>query len=260
MNALLHPAPPSGSETGSRSAFLEGARDITPMVLGVVPFGMAIGATAGTLQVDAAPALASAPLILAGAAQLTTLQMLDGGVAPVVIVLSALMINARLLLYSTSIAPWFRHEPLRRRLVLAIPVIDQMHFTCVPRFERGDLDRRGRLTYYSGAATWLVGAWLVSQTLAMLAGAQVPDAVGLRVAAPLALVGLLAKSMADGTAVAAALVAGVVAVAGTGLPFHSAVLVAALVGIGAGSIASRRADRPGGAPEPAGPTPAEVTS
>lgn len=260
MTALLHPAPPAAIGTRPRAAFVEGARDITPMVLGVVPFGMAIGATAGTLQIDAAPALASAPLILAGAAQLTTLQMLDGGVAPVVIVLSALMINARLLLYSTSIAPWFRHEPLRRRLLLAIPVIDQMHFTCVPRFERGDLDRVGRLAYYTGAATWLVGAWLVSQTLAMLVGAQVPDAVGLRVAAPLALVGLLAKSMADRRSAVAALVAGVVAVAGTGLPFHSAVLVAALAGIGAGSLAARRADRSGARSESAGRVPAEAAS
>ncbi len=234
-----------GSDAGDRAAFVEGVRDITPMVLGVVPFGMAIGATAGTLHVDAGAAVASAPLILAGAAQLTTLQMLDAGVAPVVIVLSALMINARLLLYSTSIAPWFQQEPLRRRLVLAVPVIDQMHFTCVPRFERGDLDRSGRLAYYAGAAIWLVTAWLTGQTVAMLVGAQVPDAIGLRVAAPLALVGLLAKSMAGRRAIVGALAACVVAVAGAGIPFHSAVLVAALVGIAAGTFAGRRLETAG---------------
>jgi len=257
MTALLHTGP--AGETRARSAFTEGARDITPMVLGVVPFGMAIGATAGTLQIDTGPALAGAPLILAGAAQLTTLQMLDAGVAPVVIVLSALMINARLLLYSASIAPWFRHETLRRRLVLAAPVIDQLHFTCVPRFERGDLDREGRLAYYSGAAIWLVGAWLTSQTSAMLVGASVPDAVGLRVAAPLALVGLLAKSMTDHRGVVAAIVAGVVAVVGTGIPFHSAVLVAALVGIAAGTLAARHTARSDATITPTGGN-AEVAS
>ena len=241
MTAILNTTQDGAVGTTSRSAFREGVRDITPMVVGVVPFGMAIGATAGSLQVNAGAALASAPLILAGAAQLTTLQMLDAGVAPVVIVLSALMINARLLLYSTSIAPWVRHEPLRRRLALAVPVIDQMHFTCVPRFERGDQDRSQRLAYYTGAATWLVSAWLVSQTVAMLVGAQVPDAVGLRVAAPLALVGLLAKSITDGRSLATAGVAAAVAVVGAGIPFNSAVLVAAIAGITVGTMTERRA-------------------
>lgn len=262
MTTLLQHTPDTHcTETRSRAAFADGVRDITPMVVGVGPFGLAIGATAATLQIDSGAAIASAPLILAGAAQLTTLQMLDAGVAPAVIVLSALMVNARLLLYSTSIAPWFRHEPLRRRLVLAVPVIDQMHFTCVPRFEQGDLDRAGRLAYYAGAAIWLVGAWLTSQTVALLIGAQVPDAVGLRVAAPLALVGLLAKSMADRRSIVAAVAACVLAVVGVGLPFHSAVLVAALVGIAAGTFVARRSTMTNPTADvPTDATSAEVTS
>jgi predicted branched-subunit amino acid permease len=219
-----------------RSIALEGARDITPMVIGVIPFGLAIGAAIGTSSMSAAQGLASGPSILAGAAQLTTVQMLDAGAAPLVVIVSALMINARLLLYSTSIAPWFRNEPLRRRLLLAAPVIDQMHFTCVPRFERGDLDATGRRAYYVGAAAWLVGAWIASQLLAIVAGAQLPESWGLRIAAPLALAGLLAKAVTGRPARVAAATAAIVALAGAGLPFHSAVLVAAIIGIATSTV------------------------
>ena len=222
------------------SAAAEGVRDITPMVIGVIPFGLAVGAAIGASDLSAAQGLVSGPTILAGAAQLTTVQMLDGGAAPLVIVLSALMINARILLYSASMAPWFRGGSLGQRLLLALPVIDQLHFTCVPRFENGDLDRRGRIAYYVGAAAWLVTAWITSQAAAILVGARVPESVGLHVAAPLALAGLLAKSLVDRRSIVAAAVAGFLVVAGAGLPFRSAVLVAALGGIGAGIIWDRR--------------------
>jgi hypothetical protein len=54
------------------------------------------------------------------------------------------------------------------------------------------------------------------------------------VAAPLALAALLAKSVTGRPAAVSAAVAGVVAVAAAGLPFQSAVLVAALTGIAVG--------------------------
>lgn len=233
-------AAPLATVVGDNRHFMrEGARDITPMVIGVIPFGLAIGAAVATSSLSTAQGIVSAPLIMAGAAQLSTVQMIDAGVAPAMIVLSALMINARILLYSASIAPWFRGESLRRRLLLAVPVIDQMHFTCVPRFERGDLDPGQRRAYYTGAAAWLVGAWFASQAIAITIGTTLPESVGLHVAAPLALAGLLAKSIATiGTSIAAAVAALVVTV-GAGLPFHSAVLVATLAGITAGTLLVR---------------------
>lgn len=227
----------------------EGARDITPMVIGVIPFALAIGAAVGSSSLTRGEGVLSGPVILAGAAQLSVVQMLDAGAAPLVIVLSALMINARLLLYSASLAPWFRGEPLGRRLLLALPVIDQLHFTCTPRFERGDLDERERRAYYVGAAAWLAGAWCVAQAAAIVVGASVPDAVGLDVAAPLALVGLLAKSAVDGRSAVAAIVAAAVTTAAVVLPFHSAVLVGALVGI----VAGVRYEARRGTGDPAGP-------
>lgn len=237
---------------GTNSPFFEGVRAITPMAISVVPFGLAIGAAAAASNTPTLPALASAPLILAGAAQLTTIQMLDAGVAPLVIIASALMINARILLYSTSLAPWFRGESLGRRLLLAIPVIDQLHFTVQPRFERGDLDRSGRIAFYVGAAACLLTAWIASNSLAVLVGAQLPESAGLHVAAPVALAGLLAKSIDGRNATIAAITAAMFSVVAVGLPFHSVVLVASLAGIAAGTAnAALRRRGPIGGQEPA---------
>lgn len=225
--------------TDRRRVALEGARAVIPMVIGVVPFGLAIGAAVGTSGLTTAQGVASAPTIFAGAAQLSVVEMLDEGATPLIIVLSALMINARILLYSASLAPWFSDEPLRRRLVLAIPVIDQLYFTCVPRFEQGDLDATGRRWFYGGAALFLTSSWFVSQSVAIAAGATLPAWTGLQIAAPLALAGLLAKAIQNRAALNAATVGALIAVFGAGLPFHSAVLVAALAGIVVGTVSNR---------------------
>lgn len=251
MNVTLARTDVQRCSTGTSAHFAAGVRAVTPMVIGVVPFGLAIGAAAAASSVPTLPALANAPLILAGAAQLTTIQMLDAGAAPLVIIASALMINARLLLYSASLAPWFQGESLRRRFLLAIPVIDQMHFACVPRFEEGDLDRSGRVAFYAGAAIWLLTAWICANSVAVLVGAQLPESAGLHVAAPLALAGLLAKSIDGRHAVTAALTATVVCVVAVGLPFSSVVLVASVAGIAVGTVQTtttrRRTTAPMGA-------------
>ncbi|MEL6982424.1 MAG: AzlC family ABC transporter permease, partial [Actinomycetota bacterium] len=224
-NASLLPAPtpaPARVDKAAsrlRWAATEGLRDVTPMVVGVAPFGLAIGAAISTTSLSLGQGLVSGVAILAGASQLTVITMLDDGVAPLVIILSALIVNVRILLYSAALAPWFRDEPLRRRLILAIPVIDQMYFTCVPRFERCDLDRGERRAYYLAAGGFLIVGFLSTQAVAIVAGAQLPTWTGIGVMAPLALAGLLAKSVADGRAVRAAAAAAVVAVIGAGLPF-----------------------------------------
>ncbi len=224
------------STVSHRRLVWDGARDMTPMVLGIVPFALAVGAAISTSSLTAAQGLASGPVILAGSAQLATIQMLDAGTSAVVVIVSALVINARILLYSTALAPWFREQSLGRRLVLAVPVIDQMHFLVTPRFQKGDLDASGRVAYYAGAGGWLVSAWLGTQLLAVVVGARLPESVGLELAAPLAMAGLLAKSTTSRPTVAAALVAGVLAVVAAGLPMHTSLLVATLVGIVAGRV------------------------
>lgn len=236
-------AAPGDRAPSLRTAAMEGARDITPMMLSVVPFALTIGAVLASSSIGTVEALVSGPLTLAGAAQLTAVQMLEDGVAPFVIIVSALLINARIILYSTAMAPWFRDESLARRLLLAIPLIDQLYFTCSARFERCDLDRRQRQAYYAGGAALLVTGWVAAQSVAIVAGARVPDGVGLDIGAPLALAGLLAKSTADRPSRVAAASAAVLVVGCVVLPFHSGVLVSTLVAMVIGTSVARRNTR-----------------
>jgi predicted branched-subunit amino acid permease len=213
---------------------------MVPLAIGVVPYALVIGVTAAESDVDLLGAWAGSFLILAGAAQLATIELLDAGAAPVVAILTGLVINARLVMYSAGLAPWFRDESPTRRALMAAFVVDQTYLVSTHRFPRGDLGPRERRAFFLGGALLLASIWVASQTAAVLVGTGLPESLSLEVAAPLALVGLLAKSVTSRPAVVAASVGTVAAVAAVAMPFHSALLVAALAGVAAATVVARR--------------------
>ncbi len=78
------------------------------------------------------------------------------------------------------------------------------------------------------------------QGVAIVAGSTLPDWVGLHLAAPLALGGLLAKVAIGRPATAAALIAAGVAVAAVALPFQAGASLGVVAGIAAGVLITRR--------------------
>ena len=80
-------------------------RDALPVVLAYAPFGLALGATLSATHLPSWIAWSSSPLLFGGAAQLLAVQMLDAGAGAVLVVLGALVVNARMLLYSAALAP-----------------------------------------------------------------------------------------------------------------------------------------------------------
>ncbi len=102
----------------SRPAFFEGARDIAPMLIGIVPFGIVCGIGAITAGASPIAALAMSMIMFSGAAQIIAVQLLAGGAPFAVILLSCLVVSLRLVMYSASIIAGARcfpsSSPIRR--------------------------------------------------------------------------------------------------------------------------------------------------
>src|SRR6202171_1390420 len=92
----------------SRPAFFEGVRDMTPVLIGIVPFGMVCGIAA--VSGGAAPLVgwAMSAIMFSGAAQIVAAQLLAAGARLMVIVLSCLVVGLRFLVYSAAMAPYLR--------------------------------------------------------------------------------------------------------------------------------------------------------
>ena len=225
-------------QTGSMSAhpFAAGARAITPLVIGAAPYGIAIGAASSGLGIDRVATWVGSWSMVAGTAQLTAMQLLHEGAAPVVALVAALVVNARFAVYSAGLAQWFPAASRRQRLLMAFPLVDQVFMTSISAFQRQPMDQRQRRSFYFGAASHFVVVWVAAETIGLIVGDRLPDWLGLHTAAILALVGLLATSLTSRPARTAALASAIVAVTGAHLPVHSAVLVATITGIAIGSV------------------------
>jgi 4-azaleucine resistance transporter AzlC len=224
------------AQTGRRDAFFAGVRSILPILLGVFPFGVIAGVAAIEAGLGAFQAIALSPIVFAGAAQLATVDLLARDAAPVVVVLTALVINARFGMYSASVAPWLRGIGPATKGAAAYLLTDQAFAVSVIHFERTRADRELRVAYYFGAAIPLWVTWQVSSVVGVVVGSGVPPEWSLDFAIPLVFMALLFPAVKDRSTRVAAVVAGAAAVVLIGLPLNLGLLAAATLGIAAGVI------------------------
>lgn len=220
----------------SEQGFVEGVRDVAPMLLGVAPFGMITGVTAASVGLTPAEALGMSALVFAGASQLAGLALLGQGAGFWVIVATTFMINLRMAMYSASLAPWLRRLSAGTRLGMAYLMTDQAYAFSILRYPRED-EHFPRRDYYLGVAVPLWILWMVATAAGVLLGAQIPPSWQLDFAIPLTFLALLAPAVRDRPSLVAALTGGGLALALQGLPYNLGLITGALAGIAAGTAA-----------------------
>ena len=222
-----------------RDAMFAGCVAIAPILIGVFPFGVIAGVAAVEAGLETIQAIAVSPIVFAGAAQLAAMDLIGQDAAPVVIVLTALVINSRMAMYSAALAPGFRGLGAVRTAVGAYLLTDQAFVVSIRRSTTSGGDLDVRFAYYLGAAISLWIVWQVATVIGVVVGNGVPPEWSLDFAVPLVFVALLFPALKDrGTRIAAA-VAAVAASSFTGIPHHLGLLAAATLGITVGVAAER---------------------
>lgn len=206
------------------------------MIVGLIPFALAIGASAAANGLTLFETLAGAWLLLAGSAQLAAVNLIGGDADVWLTVTTTAIINLRFVLYGAGVARWFAASSPLRRMLLAIPVVDQSFLLCEQRFT-DEHDQRWRTNYYLTLTGSLIAAFVTGQVVGFPVGAGLPEGLGLHLAAPLAFVGMLTKSLVNRAGRRAAVAAAASVVAVTALPIawvsSFALPVAIAVGVAA---------------------------
>ncbi|SEO24697.1 4-azaleucine resistance probable transporter AzlC [Halogranum amylolyticum] len=217
--------------------FSTGVRDSLPLLLGIVPFALVAGVAAADAGLSTLQALGMSVFVFAGASQLAALDLIGSNAPLAVVVLTAAVINLRMLMYSASIAPHFRAAAGRMRAMLAYFLTDQAFALTVARYDHDDTGQRW---YYLGVSLALWSVWQVGTVVGVVVGTGVPDEWGLEFAVPLVFLALLVPALKSRESLAAGVAAGVVAVAGAGLPFNLGLILAAVVGVAVGMFTEAR--------------------
>jgi len=219
-------------------AFVDGSKAVSPLLIGVVPFGLVFGVVAADSVIGAGLAYATSLVIFAGAAQLATVQLLDEGVVGVVIITTALIINSRHLMYSATLAPHFQQFPRWTRFALPYVLTDQAFAVSIVRYE--DMtDPVYKRWFFTGSAVTMWSTWQLSTLAGVLVGAQLPEAWSLEFAIPLVFLALLVVTVKTRPELVAAIVGGAVAVLAAPAPYGLGLMIGALSGVAAGVAAHR---------------------
>jgi predicted branched-subunit amino acid permease len=222
----------------SRFAFFEGFRDIAPMMLGVIPFGIVCGV--GAISAGASPiaALAMSMIMFSGAAQIIATQLLAAGAPFAVILLSCLVVSLRLMMYSAAIAPYLRPLDYRWRALLSFVLTDQAFAATLQRFrESGDV--RANASYFlgSGALLWVV--WQLATLAGILAGQVIPGSWQLEFVVPLCFLAVLTPLLRDRVSLLVFAVAAIAVIVLDAMPLRLSMICGGLLGIMAGVIADK---------------------
>jgi 4-azaleucine resistance transporter AzlC len=180
--------------------------------LSAAAFGVVYGLAARQAGFSVIEGTAMSLLVFAGAAQFAAVGLVAQGVPWVGIVVLTALLNARHLLYSAALAPWFAKRSRLERAASAHVLTDEAFALALPAFRT--LGRHDRSTYALAAAIPAV-PWMIATTVGLIGGSLLPDptVLGIDVVFPAAMAGLAVALITDRRSVVAAVAGALVGVA-----------------------------------------------
>lgn len=224
-----------------RGAFLVGAKGVAPLLLGVIPFGLVAGVAAIEADIGVVGAVGFSTIVFAGASQLAAINLVAEQAPLLVVIVTALVINLRMVMYSASIAPHLGTIPRRARVGAAYVLTDQAYAVSIVDYDvNPGRTARERLWLYLGAGWTLWVTWQASTLAGAMGGGAIPESVPLGFAVPLAFLSLLVPAVTDRPTLAAAIVGGTMATVGASWPSNIGMPLGATLGVLVGWLVARR--------------------
>jgi 4-azaleucine resistance transporter AzlC len=225
------------SLTSPFSAFLSGAGDTFPLVVGAIPFGIIFGALAQNSGLSFEGAMAMSAFVFAGSAQFITTGLLAAGTSWPIIVLTTFVVNLRHTLYSATLAPHVSHLPQRWQVPLAFWLTDETFVVVAKRYAETPTSPYGHW-YYLGSAFFMYLNWQLCTLLGLTFGRFLPNAAqwGLDFAMPVTFIGMVIPYLKNRPMVATVFVSGLLALVTYPMPNKLGLIIAALAGIITGVV------------------------
>ncbi|SYV99781.1 Branched-chain amino acid transport protein [Oenococcus oeni] len=175
----------------SSLTYRSGAKDVLPTVFGYIGVGMAFGIVAEANHLSILAVLFMSLLVYAGSVQFLISAMLLAGSPISTIVLSAFLINSRIILMGASIANHFKKSSLLQNIFIGSLLTDETFSLAMTKVNKTD----GRLTtaWFNAANIVAYFIWVISTVVGCALGKMIknPLKFGLDFALIAMFVGLL---------------------------------------------------------------------
>ena len=215
--------------------FKQGVSAAAPLLLGILPFGMAYGILGRDVGLTILQTFFMSSLLYAGTSQIIFAQLV-GISAPAPILLSSIAaMNARHLLYSASISSYLRHLSLRWRLILAYFLTDETFAVTIARYQSQQTTPHMHF-FMLGAGITLWSCWQCATAIGILAGASLPQSLQLGFVIPLIFMVIIMPLIKGRHELIVIFTSAVIVLNFQDLPYNSWLILASIGGVIAGSL------------------------
>lgn len=227
---------------GERAAFRDGFRDLIPVGPGTFAWGLVTGVAMVKSGLTLAQAVGMTVLVFAGSAQLSALPLIAAASPVWVIVLTALVVNLRFVIYAAAMRNEFKQHSHHRRLWLGYFTGDVGFVIFMEKLKRdGSFPHKDWYFLGGSAANWVF--WQIGSLIGIFAAAFIPTAWGLELAGMLALLALMIPLCSTRPALIGTIVASIVAVLTYHFPMKLGLPIAVACGITAAILSEPRRPR-----------------
>ncbi len=173
-----------------QAAWREGSRDMLEVALGVIAWALVTGVAMAQSTLTTPQAVVLSLMAFAGSAQLAVIPLMAVKAPVWLIILTALVVNLRFVIYSAGLAKPLSHLSLGRRAILSY-ITGDMPFALYMQRTASDPTWPARDAYYAGMVVTNWWVWHISVLAGIALGARIPHEWGLELAGSLALLALV---------------------------------------------------------------------
>ena len=161
---------------------------MVPLFLPALPFALLFGVMVVESGVSKLLGWSSSVIMFGGSAQMTLITLVGEGAAVSAAITTTLIVTARHILYSVTLAPRFQVQPRWFRWLGPYVLIDQVFALTQVRDLSDDDDFR---RYYLKAGFTFWGMWVLFTGLGIVLAPIIPEGIGIEIAITLMFLGLL---------------------------------------------------------------------
>ena len=221
----------------TRAAFRAGALECATFLPSYIPFGLVCGVAAVQAGLGEIGALALAAFAFAGSSQAVLTQFISGGAPLFIAILSGLVVNLRMAVYSAAISPRIANATKKQRLLWAFFLVDQTFLLNESRHQRGEhVQGEQPLAFYLGCAAVIWPWWILMNAIGAFAGAKLPASWQLEFTIPLSFIAMIVPLLKSRAQVGSALAGALAGVMFYALPLKMGLIVACVVGACVGML------------------------
>lgn len=214
----------------TRSVYWQGVRSGAPFLLVIAPFGMLFGVVATEAGLSLIQTMSMSALVIAGAAQFASIQLLVDGAPIFVVILTGLAVNLRMVMYSASLTPHLGEAQTWQKILISYFILDQSYGVSIDKYERApDLSVAEKVAFFFGTISTVAPLWYGFSYVGALVGSAIPPEYALDFAIPITFIALVAPSLRSLPHLAAAVVSVVVSLALAWMPYNLWLMVAAVL-------------------------------